>query len=343
MSLPEQPALKSATLPARQEPSTLARAWRGWPGLVTRFAIAVLPLIWLANRVTFAEIAEHARTAGLTSLLLAILALLLASWPAALRWKVLLGAYGATTAPRYRTLIRHIFVCAYFNALPSGIAGDLIRAHRVRDHLPTLASSYAVVFVERITGLLGLLLLAAFAIFIGRDSGIDGAFVSMAFLATAALAIAASSVLFVFPYAVERYAGISRVLARIPVFGKVALAIPKPGSLVGLGQAVLLSLFTQGAALLGITLLTRPLVEASQLSGCVQVMPLAILLTYIPLTPGGIAQREAIYAYLFAFAGVAPAAAVAVSLLFFAAQMAIAALGGLVHFWEKLSTNDSST
>lgn len=318
------------------EPSALSRAWRGWPGLVARLAIAILPLLWLANRVTFGEILEHARTAGLGSFALAILALLLASWPAAMRWKVLLHAYGARTTPGYPALLRHLFVCIYFNALPSGIAGDLIRAHRVRDHLPTPACSYAVVFVERITGLLGLLLLAALAAFAGRESGIADGFVTTAFIATTALAAAASSVLFLIPHAVERSPALARMLARIPVLGAMVLGIPKPRSVLGLGKAVLLSLFTQGAALSGIILLTRPLVESTQLAGCIQVMPLAILLTYIPLTPGGIAQREAIYAYLFAFAGVAPAIAVAVSLLFFAAQMAMAALGGLVHFAEKL-------
>lgn len=338
MSLPE-PAITAANA-RTDEPSALARAWQGWPGLIARLAIAILPLLWLANRVTFGEILEHARAAGVGSFGLAILALLVASWPAVMRWKVLLHAYGARTTPNYRTLLRHLFVCVYFNALPSGIAGDLIRAHRVREHLPTLATSYAVVFVERITGLLGLLLLAALAAFVGRDSGIADGLVMTAFFATTALAAAASSVLFLFPHAVERYPALARILARIPVVGSVALGIPKPRSVLGLGKAVLLSLFTQGAALLGIILLTRPLVESSQLAGCIQVMPLAILLTYIPLTPGGIAQREAIYAYLFAFAGVAPAIAVAVSLLFFAAQMAMAALGGLVHFGEKLMANE---
>lgn len=341
MSLPET-ALQGAKLPAQREHSALGRAWRGWPGLVARFAIAILPLIWLANRVTLSEIVEHARTAGVASLLLSIVALVFSVWPAAMRWKILLVAYGANTTPRYRTLIRHLFVCVYFNALPSGIAGDLIRAHRVRDHLPTPASSYAVVFVERITGLLGLLILAALAIVLGRDSEIDGALVLTAFLATMALAMTASSVLFLVPFAVERYPSLSRALVRIPLLGRAVLGIPKPRSLARLGQAVLLSLFTQGAVLLGITLLTRPLVESSQLSGCIQVMPLAILLTYIPLTPGGIAQREAIYAYLFAFAGVGPAVAVAVSLLFFTAQMAMAGLGGLVHFWEKITLERST-
>lgn len=335
MSLPE-PAITTAKLPTREEPSALARAWRGWPGWVARLAVAILPFVWLANRVTFDEIFEHARAVGGASLALSIVALLFAAWPASMRWTILLRAYGAKTTPPHRELIRHIFVCAYFNALPSGVAGDLIRAHRVREHLPTLATSYAVVFVERITGLLGLLILATIATIVGRGSGIDGAFVTTAFLATTTIALAASSVLFVFPYAIERYPTLRRNLGRLPVFGKVALGIPKPRSALGLAKAVLLSLATQGASLLGITLLTRPLVEASQLVGCVQVMPLAILLTYIPLTPGGIAQREAIYAYLYAFAGVAPAVAVAVSLLFFAAQMAMAAIGGLVHLGEKL-------
>lgn len=336
MSLPEPAIIDTALSTESKKPSAWARIWKGWPGVVLRIAFAILPLAWLANRVTFADIFAQARVAGIDSLLLSTIALLAASWPAAVRWKILLRTYGASSTPPLGALFRHLFVCAYFNALPSGVAGDFVRAHRVRDFVPNLATSYAVVFIERITGLIGLLALAAVAALVGRHGGIEGAFVGTAILATTALALAASFLLFVVPYAVERYPAWAQALRRVPVLGAVVLGIPKPRSLAGLVKAALLSLFTQGAALFAITLLTRPLVEASQLAGCVQVIPFAILLTYIPITPGGIAQREAIYAYLFAFAGVAPAVAVTVSLLYFAAQMALAGLGGLIHLGEKV-------
>lgn len=313
------------------------RAWRGAPGLVLRILIALLPFIWLAKRVTLAEILEYTREAGLKSFALGIGALAFAAIPATLRWKVLLQAYGAKSTPRFPSLLRHNLVCAYYNALPSGVAGDLVRAHRVRDYVPNVATSYAIVFVERITGLLGLLILAGFTVLIGEERGLEGSFVRTSMALTGLLALGASSVLFVFPYLLERYSRLSRALLRIPLVGKVAHGIPKPRSVLGLKKAVLFSLLTQGSAIMSITLLTRPLVEPSQLIACIQVMPLAILLTYIPLTPGGVAQREAIYAYLYGLAGVVPAIAVAISLLFFAAQMSIAAVGGIVHLVEKLA------
>lgn len=335
MSLSE-PSIAGAEPSPQRGSSALSRYWRGSPGLAFRLGIAVLPLLWLSKRVTFDEIANHALAVGLRITALAIVTAGLSVLPSVVRWRILLVSYGAETTPALRTLLRHLLVCVYYNALPSGVAGDFIRAHRVRSHLPTPAASYAVVFVERITGLIGLLLLAVLAALIGGDSGIDRSFLLTAFALTVALALSASAALFVVPYARDRFPALAGFVSRIPGLGKLVLGIPKPLSMTGLGKAVALSLLTQGFAIASLILLTRPLVEDAQLIACIQLMPLAILLTYLPITPGGIAQREAIFAYLFAFAGVEAGVAVAVSLLFFAAQMAIAACGGLVHLAERI-------
>lgn len=298
----------------------------------------VLPFAWLARRVRLEEVAANIARVGGSTLVFAIVAFALAFVPATLRWRALMRAYGATETPPFFVLLRHQLVCAYFNVLPSGIAGDLVRAQRVRDCLPNATTSFAVVFVERIAGLIGLLLLAVLAglgSFFGKGIATD--LLLEAFVMTTALALGASFALFGLPYLVDRHPALDRLLRRLPIVGAIVLRIPKPQSALGVGKAVLLSLGTQGCALSSLAILMQPVVEPSQLLACVQVAPLAILLTYIPLTPGGVAQREAIYAYLFAFAGVAESTSVAVSLAYFFAQMAVSALGGLAHFGEKLA------
>ncbi len=78
---------------------------------------------------------------------------------------------------------------------------------------------------------------------------------------------------------------------------------------------------------------------------CARVVPAVILTTYIPLTPGGLGQREVVFRYMFGLVGVAPDAAVATSLLFFAMLMALAAMGGLCLLAERalgLDTGDKT-
>lgn len=335
MQLPA-PAPPSAPSPERG--ALLSRLWRGRVGLFLRIAFTVLPFAWLAQRVRLDEVASNVARVGALNLGLATIAFGLAFLPATLRWRALMQAYGADETPPFFELLRHQLVCAYYNVLPSGMAGDLVRAQRVRAFLPNATTSFAVVFVERIAGLIGLLLLAALtslASFFGKGIGTE--LIIEAFVLTMALALGASLALFGVPYLVDRYPALGDRLRRVPLAGAVLLRIPKPRSVIGLGKAVLLSLGTQGFALSSISLLLRPVVDPAQLIGCVQVAPLAILLTYISITPGGVAQREAIYAYLFAFANVPESTSVAVSLSYLFAQMMVAGVGGLVHFGERLA------
>jgi len=330
-----------APQPEQSEPkaSLLARLFRGRSGLVLRLAFTVLPFAWLAQRVRLDEVASNVARVGAQNLGLATIAFGLAYVPATLRWKLLMRAYGANETPPFFTLLRHQLVCAYFNVLPSGVAGDFVRAQRVREWLPNAATSFAIVFIERIAGLIGLLLLAALASLASLyGEGIDSGLLVEAFVLTTALALGASFVLFGVPYLVDKRPKLGGLLQRLALLGPLLLRIPKPQSAWGLVKAVGLSLGTQGCALFSLSLLLRPVVDVSQLLACMQVAPLAILLTYIPITPGGVAQREAIYAYLFAFANVAESTSVAVSLSFFFAQMTVAAIGGVVHLGERLAT-----
>src|SRR5207344_1161588 len=79
------------------------------------------------------------------------------------RWRILTFAYGGKDIPRVSVLTRHSLVGVYFNLLPGGVAGEAVRAVRMRPHVPDLVTSFNILMVERIAGLLGLLVLAAVA------------------------------------------------------------------------------------------------------------------------------------------------------------------------------------
>lgn len=77
-----------------------------------------------------------------------------------LRWKVLLR--GQNVHATFRRLFAYYFMAAFFNNfLPSTIGGDTVRVIESRKLTGSTASSVMVVLIERLTGLMALVLIAA--------------------------------------------------------------------------------------------------------------------------------------------------------------------------------------
>ncbi len=254
------------------EPSATRRAWEGWPGRVLRVLIAALPLYWLFRRLNWREVMREAAAVGPTGIALAFTCVFVSVAVGAVRWGVMLRAYGATDLPPLSTMLRHNLIGLWFNLLPSGVAGDAVRGHRVREYAGGLPTSYTVLFVER-----------------------------------------------------------------VPVLGPMIVKIPPPRSVRGPLASVFLSVLTQGALVVCVFFLLRPLSPVATFGVCARVVPAIILVTYIPITPGGLGQREAAFTGLFGLAGVPGTMAVAASLLFFAEIVGVSVLGGLCLAAERIA------
>ncbi len=324
-------------------PSKLRALWKGWPGSTLRVLLALLPLVWLTQKVRWSDVAARARDVGVEGLSLSFGTLLVSVMLSAARWREMMRAYGATKTPPVLTLARHNFVGFYFNVLPSGVAGDAVRAHRLLGSMPDMATSLTVIFLERVSGLLGLCIVAAAAFVLSDDmhSDVVAQVLQLGLLA----ALGFSAVMLATPWAVARWPSLRALLARVPVLGTIALRVPAARSMARLGGSVLQSVLIQGLVVLSVSLLVRPLAPTVTLLVCARVVPAVILTTYIPLTPGGLGQREVVFRYMFGLVGVAPDAAVATSLLFFAMLMTLSAVGGLCLLAERalgLDTGDKT-
>jgi uncharacterized protein (TIRG00374 family) len=81
------------------------------------------------------------------------------------RWQLLLSAQGVKAS--YRQLFSYYFMAAFFNVLlPSTIGGDAVRALESKKLTGNTATSVMVVIVERLTGLVALVLIAFTALVI---------------------------------------------------------------------------------------------------------------------------------------------------------------------------------
>lgn len=323
-------------------PSRFQTFRASWPGRLIGLALAVLPLLWLSRQIHWRDVASSVARIGPRNLLLSCLCQIGAIFVGAVRWRVLLRSYGADPRklPTTLELFRHAMVGVYFAVLPSGFVGEAVRGIRVAHCLPSPSTSYVVILVERIAGLTGLLILAGVGALALPGDGHRA--IAFAMNLAVAASVGLLFVAFVLPQFANRMPRVSDFVKRVPIAGPILAKIPAAVDLRGPALSVLLSLGTQGLAILVVAALIGPLDAHATIRACMSVVPVIILVTYIPLTPGGLGQREVAFVYFFALIGVGGANAVAASLALFVVSTSMALVGGLILIYERFRASSAA-
>ena len=260
-----------------------------WLGVVVRLAGTAAGLAWIATHV---DLAAAGRALGrIPPATFAAAAALVAAnvVVAALRWSVLLRAYGAARVPPLARLTYLYFVASFYNNyLPGAVAGDVGRGV-ARDAFPGegAAGALAVVLVERALGLFGLFALLG------------------AGLATAGRALDTGALA---GWTALGCAGSCALVAMIPLARRLAPRLPRPLARVAarlpalrdgraFGLALALSVATQALVVLAGWILLDALAGLS-LAASLLIVPLAAATTFLPITVGGAGAREAVYVAL---------------------------------------------
>ncbi len=269
---------------------------------------------------------DAALSAPLTSLGAAIAIGFATLGVGALRWQILLRAYGATQVPALRRLYLIYLVGLFYNCyLPGGVGGDVVRGVVSREAFGAegVTRGIAVVTVERALGLSGLLLVCAGALY-ARP-------VPTAIPSEAALGLAVACTVGV----VVGLAWARRLAPRLPgALARVAGALPRARSLGSIGIALALSVVTQlGVALAGHAVLSA-IEPRAMLADSLFIVPLAAATAFLPITVGGAGAREAAFVVLAATViGTSQDRATAASLLLWASQLVVAGVGGIVQIF----------
>ncbi|HVK82606.1 MAG TPA: lysylphosphatidylglycerol synthase transmembrane domain-containing protein [Kofleriaceae bacterium] len=242
----------------------------------------------------------------------------------ALRWKVLMRAYGATRIPSLPRLVYLYFVAFFYNNyLPGAVAGDVGRGVVTRDAFEAEGApgALAVVLVERALGLFALFALLAVGLIVTGDRVDAGSLWWWT-----ALGGAGSCVLVgVLPVA-------RRLAPRLPaVLARQAARMPVLRDGGAFAQAIALSVATQALiALAGWVLLAA--LAPIDVGASLLVVPLAAATTFLPITVGGAGAREAVYIALCGqLFGMPEADALAASLGLWLAHLVVGAAGGLAQ------------
>lgn len=308
---------------ASENPSKARRHLR----TAARAAVSLVAFAYLATTVDLARVARTLGRLPPLHIVAAEASVVFALVVGAYRHRVLLAAYGASSRPSLAECLRLYWIGFFYNTfLPGSVGGDVLRAVSARESFGRegTTASMAVVLVERVLGLFGLVIVAGVAFALRPLPGVEG-------LGLLVLLGPLSAVLGVGVVAVGRRLArfapglLGRQLARLPVlaspadFGKAfAASIASHAAVAATGHALITGLSS------GVTLGTSAV-----------VVPIGAAAAYFPLSIAGLGVREAAFARLYELAAVPNEAAAAFALAFLGVQVAAALVGGLVSWFGR--------
>lgn len=257
----------------------------------------------------------------------------------AMRWRMLLRSVSTAPVPSLVDLTALVMAGMFMNLfLPSTVGGDLLRGELLRRRLGRRVQAYVSILMGRILALIAMLVLAAGALGlewlrVGRvDTGT--ALIVAGFGCGAGLVLWTAT-----SQRMSRLAmrlGSPRIKAIITeVRTGFAAYMASHGTLV---QVFLLAIV---ANIIGVILPVALLASAIGLSVPPAfhfvAVPLITIVTLVPITVNGMGLREGAFAWLYASVGVPVTDAVALSLVFTAALVVLALVGGATLLLPRYS------
>lgn len=293
---------------------------------VLRVVVSVSAFAYLASTLNVTSVLAALRGLPVVNLVAALLSVVFALCVGAFRHRALLGAYGALKRPSLGACLHLYWVGFFYNTfLPGSVGGDVFRAVGARRAFGAsgTTASFAVVLVERVLGLFGLVVVAGVAFVVRPLPGVEG-LASWAVLGVVSVVVGVGVVAAgrrLAPYAPSF---VGRFLSQLPSLanrGDFALAF---------GASIVSHLTV---ATTGHLLISGLDANVTWLASAV-VVPVAAASAYFPLTVSGLGVREAAFARLYELVGVSPGAAAAFALVFLGAQLSVALVGGAISWFD---------
>jgi len=310
--------------------------WQRW-GWLARWLGTAAGIAYVITLIDVTEVKGACGRIEVSAMVIAV-ALVAANVVAgAVRWRVLLRAYGAVTRPSIGRATRLYFESFFFNNfLPGAVAGDVVRGVVTRDAFGERGATagLAVVLVERALGLFGVFLL------LGIGIGAAGAALDTSSLVVwSAVGIAGSLALVLALPFTRRLAPVLPGPLR-----RIAERVPELSSLPAFAGAALLSVVTQALIALAGYVLLHAVEPHVGLGASLLIVPLAAATTFLPFPVGGAGAREAVYVTLGASLFAMPRAdALASSLALWLAHLIVAAVGGVLQLTDRAAARPAAT
>jgi uncharacterized protein (TIRG00374 family) len=309
----------------REENTTTSGARSGLPRSPRIAVAAVLTgvLLWQSDP---AEIWKVAQGTTWRFVVIACLLVLLDRALMAYRWLKLLSPLERHHRPPVAAVMRVFFVSTFLGTfLPASVGGDALRAYGLSREGVSGADALASVLMDRLLGVLAILLVACAGAFLARD------LVDIRLLLPALALLSMASAIALSMIFSARTAGlVTWLIGRLPrgqrTAHRLALAIQRYAAYrVDLANVLAGSIAVQILRVLQTYYLGLALGLVLPLAVYFALVPIILLIVLMPVTINGIGTAQAGFVWLFGRAGTPSATAFALSVLF----LGIAVVGNL--------------
>jgi glycosyltransferase 2 family protein len=301
-------------------------------GFTFRIGLSIILLGFLFRQVDEKKMFEIVMNANHSLLLVALGILLLNYILSVYRWSMLLRAVDINI-PLKRTIISFSGGLFFNLFLPSTIGGDFMRSIDMATHTRQTKEVLATVFLDRLSGYVGLVIFTLASLALGWHLVADPAVITPVLIV---VLILVGLLLVLFDKA--SYKLINRILSS-PNAGKLRELITnlhyeihifrhKKKILI---KNILISVLIQTIAPVSYYLTALALGIKIDIMYFMVFLPIIGAITLLPISIGGLGLREATVVYFFAKAGLCRDMAFTMSLLNFSFVMFYGAIGGLIY------------
>jgi len=309
-----------------------------WVSVAIKAAITLSLLGWLLHRIDLAPLLARLGSIdpalSLAAVALMMAQLLLTGW----RWAAIARTIGAPLTRE--ATIRLTLIGQFFNqTLPSAIGGDAVRAWLAQREGMSLTKAVTGVFADRVLALLLLVAIVAATLpaFYARVPAPE-----LRFSISALCAVTAAGVVVLLAFG----APLSRLLQRhrwTAALGRLAADLRLVLTSRGIGALICSAIVVHLAVVSSIWVIARALAIEVSLFDCVVIVPPIILITTLPISIAGWGVRESATVVGFAFLGVAPVDAVALSVVFGLVLIVIGLPGGAIWMLQRRASDDQKS
>ena len=303
-------------------------------GVLLRVGISVILLVLLFkfNKIDIHDLANDISSTDKLFLGAGFATFFLVYFLGFLRWRMLLQATGIHIP--LKRLISSFSGGVFFSIfLPSTIGGDVVRTADLAEHTQKTKEVIATVFLDRLSGYIGLVIVILPAILFGKDLIHDKVVFSSVSVIIILLAV------------------ILLVLFNNFIYSKMTMFLSAPGAgkikeaIKGMHQEIyifrsrkkviiynlFLSAIIQIISPLSVYFIALSLKINIDLVLFFIFLPIIGAITLIPISLGGLGLRESLFVVYFAKVGVIKQLSVAMSLLSFSFILIYGAIGGLIY------------
>jgi len=290
-------------------------------------------ITFLINQVDFKAIVNILKNVDITMIIYAMILLTIQVFIATTRWQFVLKCQKIMLG--YKNTLQILWSGLFFNqAMPSSVGGDVIRGYYLKKQGMTLGRATLGVLMDRLFGMVGLALLVVASLPLLFELINDS--------------IARSGVLFIafgislallFIFFTDKLPGNFSHLKVIRGFyslsqdGRHCISKNYNGLII-----IIISILIHLISVVTVMTMAIGLGINVEWSGFLLIIPLVTLMMVVPISIAGWGVREGVMVVGFGYLGVAPEAALALSILYGLLMLVVALPGGVVWALKRNHT-----